>query len=487
MAGHSTRHARSWQASSKRSFRKSEYLNPKSESILKFKLLNIKTLDSRLRGNDSKVSSFDIRIYIMLNTYSKHILKNGIRLILVPDESKEVVTTMIAFGVGSRYESDTLAGISHVLEHMHYKGTKKRPTALAISEFIEGVGGEHNAFTSKEYTGYFVKVASKYLERSVDFLADLLTGSLFDPAELEKEKDVIVQELDMYEDLPMEVAASRFETALFGKNSLGRDVIGYKKSVKSITRDDLIKYRDQYYLGVNTVVVLSGNFGGLTEKEAVALIGKCFNLSERAAPKYPKIKLNHTKSYNLVHRKNEQSQLVIGFPGCSHTDPDRYNLKMLALILGGSMSSRMFTEIREKRGLAYAVRSSVTNYLDTGSIETVAGVPHARVEETIKAILAEYEKIILGVTATELNRAKEYIYGSLLIGFEDSTELASHYLLNELLTSQIKTPAEVAAVYQKITLADVKKVAAKYLDFSRLTISFVGPELTEEKLKQIIN
>lgn len=423
----------------------------------------------------------------MLNTYSKHILKNGIRLILVPDESKEVVTTMVAFGVGSRYENNDLAGISHVLEHMHYKGTKKRPTALAISEFIEGVGGEHNAFTSKEYTGYFVKVASKYLERSVEFLADLLTNSLFDPAELEKEKDVIIQELDMYEDLPMEVAASRFETALFGKNSLGRDVIGYKKSVKTISRNDLIKYRDQYYLGRNMVVVLSGNFGGMSEKQVIALIEKNFNFDDKDTPKYLKINLNQTKSFSLVNKKNEQSQLVIGFPGCSHTDPDRYNLKMLALILGGSMSSRMFTEIREKRGLAYAVRSSVTNYLDTGSIETVAGVPHSRVEETILAILAEYKKIIKGVTAAELARAKEYVYGSLLIGFEDSTELASHYLMNELLTGKIKTPAEVAATYQKITLDDVKKAAEKYLDFSRLSLSFVGPDLTEEKLSKILN
>jgi len=164
----------------------------------------------------------------MLNTYSKHILPNGLRLILVPDKHKEVVTTIIAFGVGSRYEDEKVAGISHVLEHMHFKGTKKRPTPLLISEFIEGVGGENNAFTGKEYTGYYAKVATKHLERSIDFVSDLLTSSLFDSEELEKEKEVILQELDMYEDQPMDVAASRFETALFGKNSLGRDGIGHK-------------------------------------------------------------------------------------------------------------------------------------------------------------------------------------------------------------------------------------------------------------------
>lgn len=421
----------------------------------------------------------------MLNTYSKHILKNGIRLILVPDESKEVVTTMIAFGVGSRYESEELAGISHLLEHMHYKGTKRRPTALAISEFIEGVGGENNAFTSKEYTGYYVKVASKYLEKSVDFLSDLLTGSLFPEAELTKEKEVIVAELDMYEDLPMDVAASRFDQALFGQNALGRDVIGYKKSVRAISRDDLIKYRDQYYVGSNTVIVLSGNFDGLSEKEAINLIEKYFNLSDGKVPKYPKVKLNHTKSYNLVQKKTEQSQLVIGFPGCSDSDPDYYSLHMLTTILGGSMSSRMFTEIREKRGLAYSVHTGQSNYNETGAIDTAAGVPHSRVEETIKAILAEYEKIILGVTAEELARAKEYLYGRMLISFEDSTDLASHYLMDELLLGKLETPAEVAAQYNSITMYDVKKAAKKYIDFSKLALSFVGPDLTEEKLNKI--
>jgi len=422
----------------------------------------------------------------MLNTYSKHILKNDLRLILVPDESKDVVTTIIAFGVGSRYEDEKVAGISHVLEHMHFKGTKKRPTPLLISEFIEGVGGENNAFTGKEYTGYYAKVATKHLERSIDFVSDLLTGSLFDPVELEKEKDVILQELDMYEDQPMDVAGSRFELALFGKNSLGRDVIGYKKSIKAISRDDLIKYRDDYYTGGNAVAVISGNFGELSDDEVADLVQKYFIFSSNNAPKYPEVVLNTKKAHSLVTKKTEQSQLVIGFPGCSHTDPDHYALKILASILGGSMSSRMFTEIREKRGLAYAVHTSSSSFYETGSIETMAGVPHARVEETIKAILAEYEKIKLDVTTAELTRAKEYISGRLLINFEDSTDLASHYLLDELLTGEIDTPSELVGKYQKVSLDDVRRVAKKYLDQSKLTLSYVGPDLTEEKLNKIL-
>lgn len=421
----------------------------------------------------------------MTNNFSKHILKNGTRLILVPDPAKEVVTTVIAFGVGSRYEDERVAGISHVLEHMFFKGTKKRPTAMAISEAIEEVGGEHNAFTSKEYTGYYIKVASKFLTRSVEILADFLQESLFDETELEKEKNVILQELDMYEDIPMEVAANKFEVALFGANSLGRDVIGYKNTVQAIGRKDLVDYQNQYYLGPNAVVVLSGNFGSLSDKDVINLIEKSFKFPKKTAETFAPVTIPGRKSTELVTKKTEQSQLVIGFPGCSYTDPDRYVLKMLAIILGGSMSSRMFTEIREKRGLAYAVRTSANSYLDTGAIETVAGVRHDKVEETILAIMAEYDKIRSGVEAAELARAKEYLYGRLLIGFEDSSELASHYLMSELLTGQVRTPAEVAKTYTSITAAELKRVAEKYLDPEKMALSYVGPDLTAEKLKKI--
>jgi len=404
----------------------------------------------------------------------------------VPDENKDVVTTIIAFGVGSRYEDNSVAGISHILEHMHFKGTKKRPTPLQIAEFIEEIGGENNAFTGKEYTGYYAKVPSKHLERSIDFLSDLLIGSLFDPEELEKEKGVILQELDMYEDQPMDVAASRFEVALFGKNALGRDVIGTKKSIVATDRDDLISYRDKYYVGNNAVVVVSGNFGGLSEDQAAALVEKYFTFRSADSIKYPKVTLNKKRANVIVNKKTEQSQLVIGFPGCSHTDPDRHALKILASILGGSMSSRMFTEIREKRGLAYAVHTSVSSFYETGSIETMAGVPHARVEETIKAIIGEYKKITDDVTEVELARTKEYIQGRLLIDFEDSTELASHYLIDELLMGEIDTPAELVGKYQKVTLNDVRRVARKYLDFSRLTLSYVGPVIEDKQLEKLI-
>jgi predicted Zn-dependent peptidase len=417
--------------------------------------------------------------------FKKIILKNNIRLILVPDSAKQVVTSMILFGVGSRYETEKLAGISHVLEHMFYKGSQKRPTALDVSEFIENIGGEHNAFTSKEYTGYYTKVAYKHLKKAIDFLSDLVSNPLFPVAELEREKNVILQELDMYEDLPMEVAATNFEKALFGDNALGRDVIGTKKSIQEVSREDLVNYRGKYYSGSNTVIVLAGNFNSMNEKEIIDLIEKSFDIKGGEKSAYPTVNLTLKKASIVIEKPTEQSHLLLGFRGVSYDDVDRHKLRLLALILGGSMSSRMFTEIREKRGLAYSVHTSSSNYQDTGVIDTYAGVPHARVHEAIAAIINEYARVKKDVTEDELKRAKEIIFGRMLIGSEDSSELASMYAMNELLTNKILTIKQITEIYEKITVADVTNVAKKYLVDDRMAFSFVGPKLDKEMLKKV--
>lgn len=422
----------------------------------------------------------------MKNEFNKILLKNGIRLILVPDESKDVVTTMVVFGVGSRHESDDEAGISHVLEHMHYKGTKKRPNSRLIAEYIEEIGGEQNAFTSKEYTGYYVKVAAKHLDKTIEYLGDLLSNSLFDSNELTQEKQVILSELDMYEDLPMEVVENKFELTLYGQNSLGRDVIGYKKSIQAISADSLRKYRDKFYSTKNAVVVISGNLSALSVTEIERKIEQNFNLPKIETPKFGLVKPHGDKVVNVVTKKTEQSHLIIGFPGVSLTDPDRRTLALMALILGGSMSSRMFMEIREKRGLAYAVRTSANNYVDTGAIETYAGVDNSRVEESVKAIIKEYNKAREGFSLAELNRGKEYVCGRLLISLEDSSELANRFATEEILTSKITTPAEVIAQYRQVNLPDLKRVAEKYLLSEKMVVSYVGSELNEEEFKKII-
>lgn len=412
----------------------------------------------------------------MLSQYSKHTLSTGLRVILVPSKAKDVVTTMILFGTGSRYESEEKAGISHILEHMFFKGSKKRPTAIELAEFIESLGGENNAFTSKEYTGYFAKVASKYLDKAIEYLSDLLSEPLFLVEELEREKGVILQELDMYEDQPMEVVNSKFDLALLGKNSLGRDVIGYKDSILSVNRDDLFEYKDRQYTASNTVLVIAGNFGELSLEDLLQQIEKSFIFPEKTADKCQPIQINSGKNRTIFHKDIEQSHLILGFPGASYENADRYALKMLSLILGGSMSSRMFVQIREKRGLAYAVRTSSGSYLDAGTIETYAGVPHARVDETIEAITSEYKKIKEDLSLDEVKRAKQIIYGRMLIGLEDTSEIANSFAMPELLTGKTVTPAEALAIYEKIEREDLIRVAQKYLNLDKLSMAYVGPK-----------
>lgn len=382
---------------------------------------------------------------------------------------------MVLFGVGSRYEDNTEAGIAHLLEHMIYKGSKTMPDALSVSKAIENIGGEHNAFTSKEYTGYYTKVASKYLDKSLQFLSDLVTNPIFDPQELEREKQVIYQEFDMYQDLPLEVVSERFEMALLGQNSLGRSIIGLKESIAKVDQKKLFEFKDNYYCGKNMVIVVAGNISAMSESLLKKMIEESFSLKGGQTALYPKITLPKKETFLKVEKDTEQSHLVIGFLGADSYNLDRYRLKMLTLILGGSMSSRMFTEIREKRGLAYVVRTSSSSYLDTGMIETYAGVPHQEVNNAKEAILNEYKKVKeKGITKEELDRAKKIMLGRILLSQEDINEVASRYGLLELLSDRIITTDELISLYQKMSKKEIGETAKKYLDDSRLTICQLG-------------
>jgi len=421
----------------------------------------------------------------MNHKFTEHSYADGLRLILAPDPSKEVSTALVMVGVGSRYEADDIAGISHILEHMHYKGTKKWPTAIEVAEYIENIGGEHNAFTSKEYTGYYVKAAGKYLDKSLAFLSSIITEPLFPEDELEREKGVILEEVKMYEDLPMEVASSRFEEALFGKNSLGRDVIGTPESIKAVTRADLIQFKNDFYTAGNVVIVIAGNFGNYAEKKLINEIGRLFPFPQSIKKSYPNVAQPRTKNYSLIRRQIEQANIVIGFPGVSYQSPDKFNLKMLALILGGSMSSRMFCEIREKKGLAYAVRSGANSYLDLGSIETFAGVPHDKVIAAAKAIIGEYTKITQKISDDEVARAKEIIYGRSLISFEDTNELANNYATQLIMSGKILTPQQIIEKYAKISKTDLLETARKYLNLENMVISVVAREINEKEIRSL--
>jgi len=391
---------------------------------------------------------------------------------------------MLMFHVGSRDENTSLAGISHVLEHMHYKGTKKRSTSQEVAEFIESIGGEHNAFTSKEYTGYYVKVAAKHIEDSFDFLSDLIVNPLFRSEDLEQEKKVILQELSMYQDIPMEIVANKFENLVFGDNALGRDIIGRRESIESTTRDDLLGYRARYYHAGNAVLVIAGNFEISKIKDKVA---KLFTLPSGKKVKRNPLFLDKPQMLGLTKKKIEQSQVCAGFLGASTLDEDRFALRLLTVILGDSMSSRMFVEIREKRNLAYAIKTSASFYLESGAIETQAGVAHANVYEVIEGILHEYEKIkSVEVNDSELQKAKEIITGKLLIAFEDSEQVANHFAFGELFSRENLTPSELLVKYNKVTTKDIHRVAKKYFIKENLSVAVLTPNDITKKVTSLI-
>lgn len=423
----------------------------------------------------------------MTKQYQYEKIDNGLRVVLVPKPSTEVVTVMVIFGVGSRNEDDRIAGISHVLEHMHYKGGKKRSDTMSIARFIESIGGEHNAFTGKEYTGYYAKVTPSHIEDAFDFLSDFLIHATIKKQELTREKGVIIEEINMYEDLPMEKVSANLEEGLLGNNALGREIIGTKKSVSSLTRNDLIDYKKRFYYGSNAVIAIAGNFGKLNSDKIINLAKKYFPL-RKADEKQPQpIEIVGGDMVKFSKKKTEQTHLGVGFRTVALTDDDYFALNVLGIILGGGMSSRMFDQVREKRGLAYSVRTHTQNYKESGLLFTQAGVPHQKVYDALEAIMNEYHKVkTVAIPKWELDKAKEILTGKMLIRFEDSEELASHYATELILTDKIMTPKELADRFRAVTAKEIMTVTQKYFTRQRCCVSVVSPRVDVDKIKQIL-
>lgn len=392
--------------------------------------------------------------------YTLSKLKNGARLLHIPIAGAPSVTALVLFGVGSRYETAKTNGLSHFLEHMFFKGTTKRPSALMISEAVDGVGGEMNAFTSKEYTGYYIKVAHEHGPLAVEVLSDMLHNALFDAAEIDRERGVITQEIGMYEDQPMIYVGELFGERLFGDEPLGWQVIGTRQNIKALTRDDFVRHRDAFYTAENMVVVLSGGTA-----RAKAVVEQYFGSFRSGTVSLASKHRPHPKDRFTMHvKKTEQTHLWIGFPGVHFEHPDRFALQVSSSILGGGMSSRLFMSVRERKGLAYYVRCQMESYTDTGYIAASAGVAPDKFEEAVTTILGEFKRIKSeAVPKGELAKAKEYMKGKMLLGLERSDDLAEFYGMQALLRSKMLTPEDIDQKIDAITAADITRVAAKYL------------------------
>lgn len=408
--------------------------------------------------------------------FTKTKLPNGLRIITIPMPSFDSATVMVMVGAGSRYETKKNNGISHFLEHMAFKGTEKRPSAMDISTLVDGMGGQFNASTGKESTNYFIKSSADKIETSMDILSDMLLHSKFDEKEIEKEKGVIIEEMNMNEDNPMRNIGDVYESLIYGDTPLGWHIIGRKEIIKNTTRGDFVSYMESLYSAGNMVLIVAG---GINSENVVKLAEKYFSqMPKFDTLRYNKAVINQKKSQVFVKtKKTEQVHLALGFRTVQFNNPERYPLEILASILGGGMSSRLFHEVREKRGLAYYVSSSSDLYSDTGSFVTWAGVDPIKAKDAISIILEEHSKISKNksnISETELKKVKEYLKGHWILSFENSMNVANYYGAWQILEKKIQTLEETIRKIDAVTAKDVQNVAKKYFSEQGLNLAVIG-------------
>jgi len=417
--------------------------------------------------------------------YKLQTLKNGIRLLTVPMKGTETITSLIMVSTGSKNEDRKNNGISHFLEHMFFKGTKKRPNTLVLSSELDTLGGVYNAFTTKEFTGYYAKVDNQHTEQSLEILSDMLLNSKFDPVEIKREKGVIIEELNMYRDNPMIYIEDVFENLLYGDQPAGWDIIGTKENILSFKRQNFLQYIKTQYGAQNMVVCIAGNI----KTEPIKLVQKYLGkLARSDSKKRLLIKESQNQpEIRTVYKKTDQAHLSLGVRAFASGHKDEFILKMLSIILGGSMSSRLFISLREREGLAYYVRTSAEVYADSGYMTTQAGVPIDKVKRAIEIILSEYNKLKKElVSPAELKRIKDMIKGKLVIQLEASDNQANWYARQAIMKEQIYTPKEYLQIINEINANDIKQVANDIFANNRLNFAIIGPYKDKKEFKNIL-
>ena len=419
--------------------------------------------------------------------YQKTVLDNGLRIVTATMPHTHSASICIFVGVGSRYESEQKGGVSHFIEHMMFRGTRKRPTAREISEAIEGVGGTLNAGTDKEMTVYWCKVAQRHFGQSLDVLADMLLHSRFDSQDIEKERQVIMEEISMSYDSPAQRVGLLIDELLWPAHPLGRDVAGSKPSVTSITSKDMFSYLKAHYLPAGTVVSVAAD---IEHQEVVNAVSRVLGGWSRRTcrPGYAAYKERLAERLRIEIRDIEQAHLCLALPGLSLFHPKRFTLDLLNVILGEGMSSRLFSEIRDRLGLAYSIYSFVEHFLDSGSITVYAGVEPKNLPVAIEAILEQLDQLKETVSELELTKAKELFKGRLLLRMENSRNVAGWIGAQETLVGRIFSVEEVVSLIDAITADDLQQLVQELMLDNRLRVAIVGPassyyEPLEELLK----
>jgi predicted Zn-dependent peptidase len=419
--------------------------------------------------------------------FKKIILKNGLRLVLAPMKESPSTAVLVLFGTGSKYETKKINGISHFLEHMFFKGTKKRPSALAVSEALDRVGGQFNAFTGQEMTGYWAKVAADKWEVALDWVSDILLNSKFETAEIVKEKGVIIEEINMYYDMPMRHVSSLWEELLYGDQPAGWDIAGTKEIISKLSRPQFIEYLKKQYRTKNAIVCLAGKLPSeaIVKKKVAKYFSK---LNKGQSRKKLAVIEKQNKPKSLIHfKKTDQTHLCLGVRAYDLNHPDRYALMILASMLGGMMSSRLFISVRERKGLAYYVRTNAESYTDSGYLVTQAGLNNEKVEEAVKAILKEYQLVRdKKISAAEIKKVKDNITGNLRLGMETSEEMASWLGIQELLRKEILTLKQVFDKIEAVRVADLQRVAKDIFQPAKLNLALIGPFKDKKKFEKLL-
>ncbi len=416
----------------------------------------------------------------------KKIYKNGLRVVTVPMKDNPTVTVLVLVGTGSDYEPKEINGISHFLEHMCFKGTVKRPSAMAIAHELDALGCSYNAFTGNEYTGYYAKGDAKNFKQMFDVVTDIYLNSTFPEADMEKEKGVIVEEINMYEDMPASHVQDLFSEVLYGDQPAGRSTLGTKENIYKMVRDNFVEYKKLHYVAENTVIVVAGN---VTSEEVYKEINKSFkDIPVSKSGKKPKTKEVQDKPNILVqYKETDQTHFVLGVRSFDMFDDRSKKVSIMGAVLGAGMSSRLFMKLREEMGVAYYVRAYNSPSLDHGSFQISAGVNNERVYEVIKEIIKECNLLTKEkVSEKELDKVKSLLIGNTKMSLEATDDIANFYGSQELLKKEVKTLEQKIKDIKSVTSDDIMKMAKLLFKDKSLNLAIIGPYKDKNKFEEIL-
>ncbi len=413
-------------------------------------------------------------------------LKNGLRIITIPMTDNPAVTVLVMVETGSKYERKEISGLSHFLEHMVFKGTKRRPTSMDISKELDSLGASYNAFTGQEFTGYYAKVSKDKIDVALDVVSDIYLNSILDEKEIEKEKGVIVEEIRMYQDSPSRHIHDLFMKLVYGDQPAGWNIAGNEITVKSFKRENFAKYISEHYVAESTIVTVSGSFD---EEKTIKKIESIFEAIS-TAKKHQKVTVHETQNKPeifLKFKETDQAHLILGVRSFGAKSEYDSVLSVLATLLGGGMSSRLFHKLRDEMGVGYYIRAHQDAYTDHGILTISAGVDTSRLDEVIKVLLDECKKVITEeITDEELQKVKDYIAGSFILGLETSDSRAEYCTINQILKGKIESPEEEINKIKSVTIQQVRDLAKKIFVDEKLNLAIIGPYNEKARFEKLL-